>query len=85
MFYQIVSLIGAGLILGAYAANQLGMTGPGLRMYNAVNIVGAALLLWVAIVDWRWGFIVLEAVWILISIPGLIRAQRPVRPTESTT
>jgi len=31
------------------------------------------LLLWVALVDRRWGFILLEAVWALVSIPPLLR------------
>jgi hypothetical protein len=70
--HQIISLVGAFLILLAYGANQIGVMGPYHRAYNLINLVGAGLLLWIAFVDWRWGFIVLEAAWILISLPRLI-------------
>lgn len=73
MFLQIASLIGALLILVGYAANQRGWMGPEHRWYSLVNLVGALLLLWVAVEDRRMGFILLEAVWALVSIPPLIR------------
>lgn len=72
MLIQIVNLLGAGLILGAYGANQRGWIGPPDRSYSLMNLVGALLLLWVAVVDVRWGFILLEAVWAAISVPQLI-------------
>lgn len=77
-----MNVIGAVLILGAYAANQMGWMGPAHRSYSAVNLVGALLLLWVAVVDVRWGFILLEAVWALVSIPPLVRppSPRPAAP-----
>lgn len=73
MFHQIVSLTGATLILAAYVQNQRGRLGPERPAYNLMNLVGGLLLLWVAVVDWRWGFIVLEASWVLVSIPPLLR------------
>ncbi|MEZ4415981.1 MAG: hypothetical protein R3E10_09500 [Gemmatimonadota bacterium] len=73
MQMQIVSLVGALLILSAYVANQRGWLGPRHRAYSLVNLIGALLLGWVAIVDNRWGFIILEGVWALVSIPPLIR------------
>ena len=76
---QTASLVGALLILLGYAANQRGWTGPEQRWYNLVNLVGALLLLWVAIVDQRVGFIILEVVWALVSIPPLIKP--PTRKT----
>ena len=76
MFHQLISLLGAGMILGAYIANQRGLLSPADRTYNLLNVVGSALLAWIAIVDRRAGFIVLEVVWALVSIPGLLRARR---------
>lgn len=73
MLHQTLSLIGAGLILLAYAANHRGRLGPRDRSYALMNLVGSLLLLWVALVDWRWGFIVLETAWAAISIPPLVR------------
>ncbi len=73
MIHQILSLAGAFLILAAYAANQRGRLGPSDRGYNLMNLAGSLLLLWVAVVDWRWGFIVLEGVWAGLSVIPLVR------------
>ncbi len=71
MFYQIISLVGAILVLAAYAGNQRGWTDKTHFSYNLLNLVGSGLLAWVAIVDHRWGFIFLESAWALLSIPPL--------------
>lgn len=75
--YQVVSLSGAILVLIGYAALQRGWLGREDRLFNLINFVGSALLAWVAINDRRWGFIVLEVIWALLSIPPLLR--RPPR------
>jgi hypothetical protein len=74
---QIISLSGAFFILAAYVANQKGWLGPTRPVYNVMNLVGSLLLLWVAIVDERWGFILLETAWALVSIHPLIRRPPP--------
>jgi hypothetical protein len=73
VFYQLLSLLGAALILLAYLANSREWLGPRDPRYNLLNLVGGLLLLWVALVDRRAGFVVLEAVWALIAIPPLLR------------
>ena len=77
MLQQAVSLSGAFLILAAYVANQRGWLTPRHAAYNLLNLVGSLLLLWIALEDWRWGFILLEAVWALVSIPPLFRRTPP--------
>ena len=79
MFYQIISLVGALLLLVAYGGSQMGVTGPHDRLYSLANLVGASLLLWVAIVDLRLGFILLEIVWVLMSLQGLVSPRPPVQ------
>ena len=76
MLVQVISLLGASLILGAYMANQRGWSGPTGPLYNVANLAGALLLLWVAVVDRRLGFILLEAVWAFVTIPPLLRSLR---------
>lgn len=76
MFFQAISLIGAACLLLAYVAAQMGRMRHDSAAYSALNVVGSALLAWVAIVDQRWGFIVLEVVWALVSLPPLFRAMR---------
>ena len=46
-----------------------------------MNLLGGVLLLWVAIVDQRIGFVILEAAWAIIAIPPLFRPpeESPVR------
>lgn len=73
MFYQLISLLGAALILLAYLANTQEWLGPKDRSYNFMNLVGGLLLFWIAVVDRRAGFMVLELTWALIAIPPLLR------------
>ena len=77
--YQVVSLSGAVLVLIGYAALQRGLLRREDRWFNLLNFVGSALLAWIAIIDHRWGFILLEFAWGLLSIPPLVR--RPARPS----
>lgn len=73
MLFQLISVLGAGLLLGAYAAIQRGWIAGRNPMYSLMNLVGSLLLLWVAIIDQRFGFIILEAAWAAFSIPPLLR------------
>jgi hypothetical protein len=73
MLYQLISLVGAAMILFAYVAYQRGRMGREDRVYNALNFVGSGLLTWVAAIDRRWGFIILEGAWSLLSLWPLLR------------
>ena len=74
MLYQVVSVVGATLILLAYYANQKHWTKPDDPLYNILNLAGAGLLGWIAVVDQRLGFILLEALWAAVAVPPLLRA-----------
>jgi hypothetical protein len=76
MINQIISIAGAIMILGAYLAFQRGWLERGHRSYHALNLIGSGLLTVVAVADGRIGFILLEGVWALISIPGTIKPPR---------
>lgn len=80
MLIQIISLLGAFLILLAYFANSRQWLSPKDRSYNLMNLVGGLLLLWVAVVDRRAGFVILELAWALIAIPPLLRPQERKTP-----
>jgi Na+-translocating ferredoxin:NAD+ oxidoreductase RnfD subunit len=73
MFYQVISLFGAVLILSAYIALQSGHLKSTSRWFSILNFVGSVLLTWVAVIDWRIGFIFLEAAWAVLSLPGIFR------------
>ncbi|AHG89849.1 hypothetical protein J421_2312 [Gemmatirosa kalamazoonensis] len=73
MLYQLVSLVGAAMILAAYVAYQRGRMGREDTLYNLLNFAGSGLLTWIAAVDRRWGFIILEGSWALLSLWPLLR------------
>ena len=70
---QLVSLVGAALILTAYVALQRGRLPRESRAYNALNFSGSVLLTYAAVRNWNLGFIILEGAWALLSLPGPIR------------
>ena len=76
MLYQIISLAGAAMILGAYAAMQVGKLATGTRMYQFLNLAGGACLCIVAVAAKQLGFIVLEGTWTVASAYGLWRVIR---------
>jgi hypothetical protein len=77
VLYQLISLVGALLVLGAYLANSRHWLRTDGRTYNLMNLVGGGLLFWIAVVDQRAGFMVLELTWALIAVPPLL--QQPAR------
>ena len=76
MLNQLIAGIGAALVLAGYVALQRKWLEAGDRAYNALNFFGAALLTVVAVADRRWGFIVLEGAWALLSLPGMLGRSR---------
>lgn len=70
---QVISVIGAVLILVAYGASQAGWLKVERRSYSLLNFVGSALLTYVAIIGNQLGFILLEGAWAGISLAALIR------------
>jgi hypothetical protein len=82
VFLQALSLIGALLVLGAFALLNTGRLRPTDLSYGLANFVGASLLAWVAVVDRRVGFILLESAWAVLSLLPLIRRRSPAATTE---
>ena len=82
MLVQAVSVIGALLILGAFAANLLQWMNTSNLWYSLLNFVGSAILLVVAILDQQFGFILLEGTWGLVSLWGIITVLRGGRATD---
>ncbi|MBA2535497.1 MAG: hypothetical protein H0V21_10855 [Rubrobacter sp.] len=73
---QVISVLGALAILGAFAANLFGWIQPSNLWYSVANFLGSAVLTVVAVVDRQLGFILLEGTWALVSLWGIIAALR---------
>ena len=73
MGLQIVSFVGALMILIAYAGHQMKWMYAGGAWYNILNFVGSALLGYVAFFPFKIGFVILEIMWALISLWALFR------------
>lgn len=76
MLLQVISVVGALMVLAAYGLNQGGIWRELHAGYLALNIVGSLMLGVVAIVDQRAGFILLEFAWAGLGLIGVVRAIR---------
>jgi len=73
---QIIQVIGALMILVAFAANQRGAMSPHERSYLWLNFAGSAILAAIAIHNRDAGFILLEGVWAIVSLWGIAQLAR---------
>ncbi|MCC6139292.1 MAG: hypothetical protein IT389_01595 [Nitrospira sp.] len=76
MLFQVLSVVGALMVLTAYALIQSGIWRELDAGYLALNIIGSLLLGVVAIEDQRVGFILLEFAWAGLGLIGVVRAVR---------
>jgi hypothetical protein len=69
---QIVQIIGALLILAGFILTQANVLDARSYLYLILNLAGAAILAVLAFQAQRWGFVLLEGVWALVALAGLI-------------
>lgn len=73
---QLLQMVGAVLILAAYVASQSGRLKSEAVLYLALNFAGSGILAVLAALDEQWGFLLLESVWAMVSLLGLVRRVR---------
>jgi hypothetical protein len=77
MVLQLLQLVGAILVLAGFTLAQFRVLDPQSIAYLTLNTVGAAILAALALEERQWGFLLLEGVWTLVSVAGLIGRLRP--------
>ena len=73
---QLIQIVGALLILAAFAAVQFDRMSPDSRMYLTLNLFGSLILAVLAVAASQWGFVLLETVWAIVSAWSLINTLR---------
>ncbi len=81
---QLVQVVGAVMILVAYALAQFRLLDQRSYPYLGLNVVGSAILAYLAFEERQWGFLLLEGAWSVVSLWGLagrLRGREPL-PTN---
>lgn len=68
-----IGIIGVFLILLAYFLHLLGMLKTKSYSYLVINLIGAGLACYASILIHYWPFVVLEAIWALVSLLGIVK------------
>jgi hypothetical protein len=78
MFVQVV---GSLCVLIPFVLVQLGRLSSTSLWYSSLNLAGSTVLAFEAAIGGNWGFLLLEAVWAVVSLRSLLTV-RPVRVTH---
>ena len=68
----VLELAGAVSILAAFTLGQLRLLDQHSLVYLLLNLVGSAVLAVIALAGERWGFLLLEGVWSIVSAASLV-------------
>jgi hypothetical protein len=78
---QVIQVIGALMILVAYAAAQSGRWSTDALAYLWLNLVGSVILAVLAATSENWGFLLLEGVWAIVTTWSLIKHRGEPAPS----
>src|SRR5262245_45224037 len=70
---QLVQVFGSLLILAAFYSAQRGWLSTDGRVYLWLNLIGASILALLAAYEAQYGFLLLEASWMLVAAHSLLR------------
>jgi hypothetical protein len=73
---QLVQIVGAILILVAFAGAQFGRLEQRSIAYLVLNLIGSLILAVLAAIESQLGFLLLEGVWSLVSLWSLVAELR---------
>lgn len=75
-WHDVVGIIGVVLILGTYVALQMERIDSRSVAYSLLNALGAGLVTVSLVFDFNLSAFVIEVVWVLVSLYGLVGALR---------
>ena len=68
--------IGVGLVLFAYFLNTMKYIPVNGKLFYVLNSIGGALSCYAALLINFWPFVILEAVWTIVSVYGLMKTMK---------
>ena len=68
----IAQLIGAALNMGAFALLHFEIASSSAKRYLVPNLIGSIILVVTAWIDSQWGFLLLEAAWVLVLTHAMV-------------
>lgn len=69
---ELIGILGAAIILVFFILNQSGKLSRDSWQYDLGNVVGSGFLVGYALLIDSWPFVILNAVWLLVSLKDLI-------------
>ena len=75
-YNDLMGTIGVGLVLFAYFLNTLKYIPVNGKLYYVLNSIGGALSCYAALLINFWPFVILEAVWTIVSVYGLMQVMK---------
>ena len=75
-WYDMVGMVGVGLILVAYALLQAGRVRGDALSYQLLNLVGALAVLVSLRYEFNLSAVLMESAWVLVSLYGIARGMR---------
>jgi hypothetical protein len=74
----VVQLVGAALNMGAFVLLHFEIAASSAMRYLVPNLLGSIILVVTAYIDRQWGFLLLEAGWVLVLTHAIV-ARSPAR------
>lgn len=68
-----IQVIGSLIVLVPFVLVQLRKLTPTHPAYLVANVIGSGVLAVEAVLGQQWGFLLLEGVWAVVSLVGLVR------------
>ena len=68
----VAQLIGAALNMGAFALLHFEIAPSSAMKYLIPNLLGSIILVASAYIDAQWGFLLLEAAWVVVLVHAII-------------